>query len=257
MLLLVLPECAARVDEYFWESPKSVRKREDIQHVVAKMAANLNNAVMLKIKGKRTVQDLLKNLNRRYFFDYATHYWYHVSGGKIRLTLKLADNAVLLAAYRKPKLKKRLSADEAQALKIAQDCVKRSIQPTMTRREKVKALHDAIADMCEYDDSDMGNQSCVSVLLHHKGACGAYARTLWLMLRMIDIPCHVIQGHNKNKKDSPHAWTLVQMDDGAWYHVDVCKDDLSEVISYRLFSVTDEVMAEKHDWDRQDYPATP
>lgn len=225
--------------------------------VVEKMSANMNNAVSIKIKGNLTPKDVFENLHRKYYFDYATAYWYYYGSGPIKFIIQPADNAVLAAAFHKRKLKKKLTDAEARALQVAKDCINRAISKTMTRQEKVLALHDAIAEMCNYDYANTENQSCVSVLLDGKGACGAYARTLWLMLNMIDIPCHIIQGCNNDAAQSPHAWALVQMDENAWYHVDVCKDDSNNVLTHALFALTDKEMGKLHSWDKAAYPATP
>lgn len=255
-LSCVFPALAAPEHIHLWNSPQTIRREQDISKVVRKMSAGMYNAVLLNIKGEHTPDELFKDLNRRCYFDYATAYWYEVSN-RVRLLIEPADSAVLAAAFHQPALKKRLSKAERKALKVAMDCVKRSVTPSMTRPEKVKALHDAIAEMCDYDHSNTENQSAVSVLLRGKGACGAYARTLWLMLDMQGIPCHIIQGCNKDAERSPHAWAIVQMDDNAWFHVDVCKDDADNVLTYRFFAVTDEEMARYHDWDKSSYPSTP
>lgn len=249
---------AAKPDEpHSWASTQTIRKKEDVLTVVEKMSANMNDEVSIKIKGKLTPKDIFDDLNRKYYFDYATAYWYYYGSGPIKFIIKPADNAVLAAAFHKRTLKKKLTDAEARALQVATDCINRTISKTMTRQEKVLALHDAIAEMCNYDYANTQNQSCVSVLLDGKGACGAYARTLWLMLNMIDIPCHIIQGSNNDASQSPHAWALVQMDGNAWYHVDVCKDDSNHSLTHRLFAVTDEEMAKFHHWDKAAYPATP
>lgn len=263
-LILAVAACAftlpvgAKQDEpHSWEAPQTIRKTEDVLSVVEKMSANMNNAVPIKIKGNLTPKDIFDNLNRRYYFDYATAYWYYYSSGPIKFIIQPADNAVLAAAFHKRKLKKKLTDAEARALQVAEACINRTITNTMTRQEKVLALHDAIAEMCDYDHANTENQSCISVLLDGKGACGAYARTLWLMLNMIDIPCHIIQGCNNDAGQSPHAWALVQMDGNAWYHVDVCKDDSDNVLTHTLFAVTDKEMGKLHNWDKAAYPATP
>ncbi len=240
-----------------WHHTQRIKSKDDILKVVKSMAQKMDNAVMINNKTKLSPDALFRNLNRKYYFDYATQYWYYHSSSELKFIIKLADNAILAAAYHNPKLRRKLSADEETALKVAMDCVKNTVKPSMSRMQKVKVLHDAIAKMCDYDYSNEENQSCVSVLAHHKGACGAYARTLWLMLNMINIPCHVIQGKNKNATNSPHAWVLVQMDGVKWYHVDVCKDDANNVLTHRLFAVTDEEMAKYHIWDKVSYPKTP
>ncbi len=141
-----------------------------------------------------------------------------------------------------------------QALQTAQNLIATHTHPDMTRLEKVLFLHDALAKHGAYDYSDISNQSCVSMLVRGVGACGAYARSMHLLLSMLDIPHHVIQG--ENVAGGPHCWGLVQLDDENWYHLDVTKDD-NPTTPYLYFCVTDTDMAQEHIWPQKHYPATP
>lgn len=64
--------------------------------------------------------------------------------------------------------------------------------------------------------------------------CSGYAATYKLFLSLLDIPCLYISGPApvgsyfiaQELYDNPgHAWNMVYMDDGHWYHVDVTWDD--------------------------------
>lgn len=239
-------------------SPKRTYKiatQKAFKELVADMADSMQPTTFVEFQKKMT-PDFLKDLNRAMYFNHATHYYYYFNNNQVQIKFKFADSALLLAAHRKPILRRKLTSDQKKALKIAEDCLKRSVKPTMSRMEIVAALHNEVGKLCEYDNSPPG-QSCVRLLLHHKGDCGAYARTLYLLLSMADIPCHVIQGHNVNA-GGPHCWNLVQMDSEHWYHVDSCKDDrFGENNPYKYFGLTDEQNRRFHVWDEISFPKTP
>ena len=234
-----------------------VSSYEDLRDVVENMAMNLAPETMLRPAGEfKPVESAFRELNYYGFFDFATHYYFEwrTDSPDIKFKVTLADNAVLYAAFRNPRLRRMLNRKEKRALKTAEVCVASVVHPDMTREEIVRALHDAVAAICSYDRSNMRNQSCVSVLTRNKGACGAYARTLWLLLAMNDIRSFVIQG--KDSAGGPHAWNLVEMEKDKWYHVDVTWDD-SIPVSHQYFRLTDAEMKRDHQWDGTYFPTTP
>lgn len=234
-----------------------VSSYNDLRGVVENMAMNLAPETMLCPAGEfNPAGSAFRELNYYGFFDYATHYYFERKSNSpyIKFRVTLADNAVLYAAYCNPRLRRMLNVKEKRALKTAEACVASVVHPDMTREEIVRALHDAVAAICSYDRSNIRNQSCVSVLNRNKGACGAYARTLWLLLAMNDIRSFVIQG--KDNTGGPHAWNLVEMEKDTWYHVDVTWDD-SFPVSHQYFRLTDDEISRDHQWDGTYFPATP
>lgn len=234
-----------------------VGSHESLRAVVGKMAMNLNSETKLRPAGEfRYIDKAFRELHYYGFFDYATHYYYTWDSDSLEVNFRvtLADNAILYAAHRNHRMRRKLNGKQRRALRAAESCVERAVKPGMTRAEIVRALHDEVAAICTYDRGNIFNQSCVSVLNRKKGACGAYARTLWLLLAMNDIRSFVIQG--KENTGGPHAWNLVELEKDKWYHVDVTWDDMVPV-SYRYFCLTDDQIKRDHKWDSRFYPKTP
>ncbi len=229
---------------------------DELKELIQSMAMKLRTKAKVRLeKGFKSRNTAFKNLNRNIYFNYATGYSYRwrTDSPYISFDLTLADNAVLYAAYRNPQLRARLNARELQSLEAAEACVARAVQPGMSRREIIRALHDEVAAICEYDHGNWRNQSCVSVFVRGKGACGAYTRVLWLLLAMNDIRSHVIQG--SEKRGGPHCWNLVEFDENEWYHVDVTWDD-QKPVSHHYFGLTDAQIKKDHRWDMKSYPRT-
>ncbi len=241
---------------------RPIQTYPQFQEKVCEMADTLQEKADV-IVAKKLINNKKDILPRSVYFDHATHYSVSYTKNKgnrnnkyhhIKVGFTYSDGARILAAYRHPEIKDTLTPKELKALETAQKLIADFTHPDMTRLEKVLFLHDALAHHGGYDFSNIGNQSCVSMLVNGKGACGAYARCMQLLLSMLEIPHHVIQGDNK--AGGPHCWGLVQLDDENWYHVDVTKDD-NPTKPYQYFCVTDACMAQEHIWAQNDYPATP
>lgn len=108
-----------------------------------------------------------------------------------------------------------------------------------TRFEKVKFIHDWIAERVSYDN-DFGATSyyATSVFLApYKPVCEGYSEAFKMLCDRAGIPCIVVVGD----AGEPHAWNYVKMEDGNWYAVDVTWDDGwkdeagNEVILYDYF----------------------
>ena len=238
-------------------SAPTIGSYDELRDLIENMAMKLKTETNLRLaRGFKSKKTAFNKLKYSVFYNYATHYRYKWKSDSpyIKFQLTLADNSILYAAYRNPKLRKKLNARERQSLEAAEACVERAVQPGMSRREIIMALHDEVADICSYDHGNIRNQSCVSVFTRGKGACGAYTRVLWLLLAMNDIKSHVIQGSEKS--GGPHCWNLVEFEEGEWYHVDVTWDDQNP-ISHRFFALTDAEIKKDHRWDMKSYPATP
>lgn len=214
-----------------------------------RLSTNCLFAGHLKGKEKEILQSSL-------WYNYADSVTitYHPDSSVV-FTFTYKDNALMLAAHRTPALRARLTSEQQQALATARQRVQELISPQMSTMEKVRALHDDLVNRATYDLPSGG--SCTAMLLTDRGVCEAYSRALWLMLRMVDIPCLIVAGHT----DEPHAWNLVQVD-GEWYHVDATWDDPTiigsnrNVLSHNYFLITDSQIAGDHSWDRKSIPVS-
>lgn len=127
----------------------------------------------------------------------------------------------------------------------------------MTDYEKEKALHDYIVKNTEYDeenyDADTIPQESYSpygILIKNTGVCSGYAKTMKLLLNMVDINCKVISGQGNY---GSHAWNKVEID-GKEYNLDATWDDPvpdkgPNYVRYDYFNISDDELSKDHNWD--------
>lgn len=114
-------------------------------------------------------------------------------------------------------------------------------------RQKIKAIHDWIADNIYYDvdfNKEKNNKDAYNkkadaenVFKSKRAICIGYANLFATMVREADIPCLVAGGYGINipsdkawgniTKEDNHAWNLVYLD-GKWINVDVTWDSRNE-----------------------------
>lgn len=131
--------------------------------------------------------------------------------------------------------------------------------PAMSTLEKIVAVHDYIVRTYSYEMHTKGSPFAVSTFMAEKrGVCMAYALLFEKMMDMLAIPCYYVIGKADGEGDAGHAWNIVKLD-GHWYHVDVTWDDIGHAfeqheIRYRYFLLTDDQIANNHQWDLDLYP---
>lgn len=108
-----------------------------------------------------------------------------------------------------------------------------------SRYDKLKSIHDSLADYVEYDrSSEIPETSfeAVGALIDGVAVCSGYAKAFKLLCERENIPCVLVGGMGKTSTGMEnHMWNYVQMDDGNWYAVDVTWDDQGEQIFYDYF----------------------
>lgn len=204
------------------------------------------------MKGKQAKQHLLSSLWQNYSkaFSLTLH-----PDGSVLLDFTYHDNARLLAAHLHPELIPTLTQQERQALAIAQQRVAELTTPHMSDYEKVRLLHDDLVHRASYDLQADG--ACTTLLLTNHGVCETYSRTLWLLLRLAGVPCHIVVG----RTNEDHAWNLVQIN-GEWYHVDATWDDPAivgsnaQILTHSYFLLNDDEIARDHSWVRGSLPVS-
>lgn len=114
-----------------------------------------------------------------------------------------------------------------------------------TEEEKVRAIHDTIAQNVEYDDDFMNlseseqsayevtayTQSVYSVLCRDLTVCAGYAQTFEMLCNAAGVDCITVTSQ-------AHQWNKVRVND-SWYNVDVTWADQSSYISYQYFARSD------------------
>lgn len=110
-------------------------------------------------------------------------------------------------------------------------------------------FHDIIISNADYayendgvtPSSDISAHSILGVLLEGEGVCESYAKAFQLLLNFCGIENVFVTGYS----GEPHAWNLVQLDDGEWYWYDLTWDDQPNRtlgIRHNYFCVTDDTL---------------
>ena len=94
--------------------------------------------------------------------------------------------------------------------------------------DKVKQVHDTLANMIEYDRtySRPNTHNIYGALIEKDVVCEGYAKAFKYILDSLNIPCILVGGEatNSSGKTVSHMWNYVQLD-GNWYGIDVTWDD--------------------------------
>ncbi len=106
----------------------------------------------------------------------------------------------------------------------------------INRHEKLKSIHDYLADNLVYDDtiSEANIFDVYGALVNGLCVCEGYAEAMKLFCDREGIPCITVVGTGNG---GAHKWNNVQMDDGEWYLVDATWDDQTSNIYYSYFLI--------------------
>lgn len=120
----------------------------------------------------------------------------------------------------------------------------------------------AHADSCDCEKISSGepattretdsSHTAYGALVEGNPVCSGYARAFNLLLACEDIPCKIVSGRADGEN---HGWNLVKLDK-KWYQVDITWDDTDNKrkLDYFHFNITDNMMAETHNWNQDLYP---
>ena len=142
-----------------------------------------------------------------------------------------------------------LSGEELTFYKNLKECLDQA-NSKGTKIDKEKAVHDWIILHCEYDEENYHNDTVPwssynpeGVFINGTAVCNGYALAFQLCMEILGIESKIVVG---TASFSYHAWNIVKMDDGCWYHVDVTWDDpvpdIKGRINYQYFNITDSYM---------------
>ena len=95
-----------------------------------------------------------------------------------------------------------------------------------TRYEKLKSIHDYIANFTYYDTEAKFSSSALGALVEPGVVCEGYSEAFKLICDRLNIPCVCVFGNLNEEEQSAHMWNYVKMEDGKWYAMDVTWDDL-------------------------------
>ena len=112
--------------------------------------------------------------------------------------------------------------------------VAETVDDSMTDVQKIKAIHDKICSMVDYDHEDkdaIKNHTDASVFLNDTSVCDGYARAMNLMLHEAGVKSQYVRTED-------HAWVIVNVG-GHYFHVDPTWDDDGAEICYDWFMKSD------------------
>lgn len=181
----------------------------------------------------------------------------------VSFTIHVADSDIAAVEYMKTgKNRYGLSKDELKAAKAIKKSISEIISKDMSRLDKVKAVNDYIAKINTYDRARYEKKkykdfdhTIAGPMIYHTSVCEGYARVFDVYMKYMGIPSKYISGKSADTGNG-HAWNLVKMEDGKWYHVDVTWNDKDSefVVGYKYFLLTDKEIEASRTWTRKSYP---
>lgn len=157
-----------------------------------------------------------------------------------------------------------LSTRNLEIRRVAEDFLSQYINPDMSDREKVKAVHDYLVRTVRYDSELTINLSPQSedvsdsymvygALVNKVAVCDGYAKAFTMFMDILGIPSDRIVGlSEQNNRSVNHAWNRVYLE-GGWKYIDVTWDDpvpdRGNSVQYDYFLVTEEKMDRDHSWE--------
>lgn len=164
---------------------------------------------------------------------------------------------VKLEKFRKPREQMEIEKEivERKVKKIVEEI----ISEDMTSFEKEKAIHDWVVLNGNYDHDDRhppyrrNNYTPYGILLEGLGVCESYAKSFYMLAKEAGLEVIYLTGYAGGEY---HAWNMVKLDDGNWYHVDTTWNDLGEEeIRYDYFNLTDKELKKTHSiYKIREYP---
>ncbi len=105
-----------------------------------------------------------------------------------------------------------------------------------SRHEKLKSIHDYLADNLVYDYSisEPNIYDIYGALVNGVCVCEGYAEAFKLLCDREGIPCITVIGTGNG---GAHKWNMVLMEDGKWYTLDATWDDQESNMFYDYFLI--------------------
>lgn len=239
-----------------------ITSADEFRQRVEQTAMRMQDDMAVELKGKAL--RLLKKLRKDEVWPYIDHassiQWRSSKEDRnvLEFSFEMADNSRILAAVRTPSLLASLSSEERSVLQKVKASLGRCIKPGMSQNDKILAVCREIFGIADLKRGyhHYGERSCASVFIDRKATPDAHARTLQLMLSMLDIPCHIVWGTCKPFKGNA-MWNIVQFENGQWYHIDLYSDKCKPGDKFKYFGLADAEMKRDHHWSREGYEPTP
>ena len=135
--------------------------------------------------------------------------------------------------------------------------IKKIIKKGMTRKQKLKAIHDYLVRYCVYEDDDSIDDDAYTAygcLIKKSAVCQGYAAAFNLLAQKAGIPSIAVCGYAGGIS---HAWNYVKNGSG-YYYIDTTWDDpvpdqgSKAAVSQKYFYLTQKQLEKKytHSWDK-------
>lgn len=214
------------------------------------------------------VEELIEHIHKLYSRIYLDSPQYFYLNGSLQVHYSVSQNDEAegfqleplywpeFAGLSSSQLDQVLARVEARVLQVAGSIRSQTSQP----RQQLVLLHDWLVQNLAYDEAaDQNKNHAASALLDGRTLCQGYAQSFALIGRSLGHEIHLVCG---KVADLGHVWNQVVLD-GQAYHVDVTHDDPTPdagpdrpVRHIHLFR-SDAVMARTHQWQKQNYLASP
>ncbi len=135
---------------------------------------------------------------------------------------------------------------------LADECITEAMDDT----EKLRALHDMLVRLCQYDTeaaADLSPDGATApfaadgALMDHKAVCAGYGRAFGMLCDVVGLKAVYISSEQMN-----HGWNAVRLG-GVTYFIDCTFDDpvpdQGEYVYDKYFMLTSEELEETHSWD--------
>lgn len=184
------------------------------------------------------------------------------SSGKIKAKKK--GKATITATANGKKYKYKVVVYKKGISNRVKQVKKSCIKSSMTKYQKVKAVHDWMVRNVKYDYYRLQINRIPRVSHTAKGAlvkkvavCDGYAYAFQKIMKSLKISCKVVIGSSDGVG---HAWNMVKLG-GKWYHIDVTFDDpivngsnANKTPYYNYFLKSSSTMSKSHTWRKSQYP---
>lgn len=160
-----------------------------------------------------------------------TKYMYTIT----ELTVKMNINTTHFADFNDVKNKVRAVEEKVATIPVY----------GISRHEKIKSIHDYLADNIVYDP-DVGTNPAPNdfdvygALVSGVCVCEGYAEAFKLLCDREGIPCITAVGTGNG---GAHKWNMVQMENGEWYTLDSTWDDQESNTYYSYFLIGSDTKA--------------
>ena len=145
---------------------------------------------------------------------------------------------------------------QKQAREYAAQLAASAVTPDMDDKQKLRALHDTLVRLCEYDSDTAESElrsgadapfAADGALLDHKAVCAGYGRAFAMLCEAAGMRAIYV-----TSEEMDHGWNAVRLD-STTYFIDCTFDDpvpdRGEYVGTDYFMKTADELMQTHNWD--------